>query len=209
MAESRKVVEDATDWAEAQPDPDPATAQRHVYADDAAGAHGRSAVDRRAVHRRWRAVGRSAARWRRLMAVMTYIESVRDTLAEEMRRDDSIVVLGEDVGKKGGVFLATDGLYDEFGGDRVLDTPLDRVDDRGRLDRRRPSPACGRSRRSSSPTSSSRRSTRSCPRRRACASAPTAPSSCPMTCARRMAAASMARCTTRSRSRRSSPTSPA
>ena len=36
----------------------------------------------------------------------------------------TIVVLGEDVGKKGGVFLATDGLYDEFGGDRVLDTPL-------------------------------------------------------------------------------------
>ena len=55
---------------------------------------------------------------------MTLIESVRNTLAEEMRRDDSIVVLGEDVGKKGGVFLATDGLYDEFGGDRVLDTPL-------------------------------------------------------------------------------------
>ena len=58
------------------------------------------------------------------MAVMTYIESIRDTLAGEMRRDESIVVLGEDVGKKGGVFLATDGLYDEFGGDRVLDTPL-------------------------------------------------------------------------------------
>jgi 2-oxoisovalerate dehydrogenase E1 component beta subunit len=58
------------------------------------------------------------------MAVMTMIDSVRGTLAEEMRRDDSIVVLGEDVGKKGGVFLATDGLYDEFGGDRVLDTPL-------------------------------------------------------------------------------------
>jgi 2-oxoisovalerate dehydrogenase E1 component beta subunit len=58
------------------------------------------------------------------MAVMTFIESVRTTLADEMRRDDSIVVLGEDVGKKGGVFLATDGLFDEFGGDRVLDTPL-------------------------------------------------------------------------------------
>jgi 2-oxoisovalerate dehydrogenase E1 component beta subunit len=58
------------------------------------------------------------------MAVMTLIESVRNTLAEEMRRDETIVVLGEDVGKKGGVFLATDGLYDEFGGDRVLDTPL-------------------------------------------------------------------------------------
>ena len=58
------------------------------------------------------------------MAVMTLIESVRETLREEMRRDDTVVVLGEDVGKKGGVFLATDGLYDEFGGDRVLDTPL-------------------------------------------------------------------------------------
>ena len=58
------------------------------------------------------------------MAVQTFVESVRSTLADEMRRDDSIVVLGEDVGKKGGVFLATDGLYDEFGGDRVLDTPL-------------------------------------------------------------------------------------
>ena len=58
------------------------------------------------------------------MAVMTLIDAVRSTLAEEMRRDEAIVVLGEDVGKKGGVFLATDGLYDEFGGDRVLDTPL-------------------------------------------------------------------------------------
>jgi 2-oxoisovalerate dehydrogenase E1 component beta subunit len=56
--------------------------------------------------------------------VMTLIDAVRSTLAEEMRRDEAIVVLGEDVGKKGGVFLATDGLYDEFGGDRVLDTPL-------------------------------------------------------------------------------------
>jgi 2-oxoisovalerate dehydrogenase E1 component beta subunit len=55
---------------------------------------------------------------------MTLLEAIRTTLAEEMRRDESIVVLGEDVGKKGGVFLATDGLYAEFGGDRVLDTPL-------------------------------------------------------------------------------------
>jgi 2-oxoisovalerate dehydrogenase E1 component beta subunit len=58
------------------------------------------------------------------MAVMTLIESIRETLRTEMRRDETMVVLGEDVGKKGGVFLATDGLYDEFGGDRVLDTPL-------------------------------------------------------------------------------------
>ncbi|MBA2254862.1 MAG: alpha-ketoacid dehydrogenase subunit beta [Chloroflexi bacterium] len=58
------------------------------------------------------------------MAVRTMIDSIRETLADEMRRDETIIVLGEDVGKKGGVFLATDGLYDEFGGDRVIDTPL-------------------------------------------------------------------------------------
>ena len=41
-----------------------------------------------------------------------------------MRRDPSTIVLGEDVGRKGGVFLATDGLFDEFGEDRVIDTPI-------------------------------------------------------------------------------------
>jgi 2-oxoisovalerate dehydrogenase E1 component beta subunit len=58
------------------------------------------------------------------MATKTFIEAIRDTLGEEMRRDDSVVILGEDVGKKGGVFLATDGLWAEFGDDRVIDTPL-------------------------------------------------------------------------------------
>jgi 2-oxoisovalerate dehydrogenase E1 component beta subunit len=58
------------------------------------------------------------------MAVKTLLESIRETLAEEMRRDESVIVLGEDVGKKGGVFLATDGLWAEFGDDRVIDTPL-------------------------------------------------------------------------------------
>jgi 2-oxoisovalerate dehydrogenase E1 component beta subunit len=54
----------------------------------------------------------------------TLIEAIRDGMSEEMRRDPSVVVLGEDVGKKGGVFLATDGLWAEFGEDRVIDTPL-------------------------------------------------------------------------------------
>jgi 2-oxoisovalerate dehydrogenase E1 component beta subunit len=58
------------------------------------------------------------------MATKTFIEAIRETMADEMRRDDAVIVLGEDVGKKGGVFLATDGLYDEFGEDRVIDTPL-------------------------------------------------------------------------------------
>jgi 2-oxoisovalerate dehydrogenase E1 component beta subunit len=58
------------------------------------------------------------------MAIRTVIEAVREALAEEMRRDGTIIVLGEDVGKKGGVFLATDGLWAEFGEERVIDTPL-------------------------------------------------------------------------------------
>jgi 2-oxoisovalerate dehydrogenase E1 component beta subunit len=58
------------------------------------------------------------------MAIRTFIEAIRDGLAEEMRRDGSIILLGEDVGRKGGVFLVTDGLWAEFGEERVIDTPL-------------------------------------------------------------------------------------
>jgi len=58
------------------------------------------------------------------MPTKTLIEAIREGLADEMRRDEAIVVLGEDVGVKGGVFLATDGLHAEFGDDRVIDTPL-------------------------------------------------------------------------------------
>src|SRR5437667_690680 len=58
------------------------------------------------------------------MASKTFIDAIRETLADEMRRDESVIVLGEDVGKKGGVFLATDGLWAEFGDNRVIDTPL-------------------------------------------------------------------------------------
>jgi pyruvate dehydrogenase E1 component beta subunit len=58
------------------------------------------------------------------MATMTLIEAVTDALRTEMRNDDRVVVFGEDVGKKGGVFLATQGIQDEFGEDRCFDTPL-------------------------------------------------------------------------------------
>ncbi|MET1031764.1 alpha-ketoacid dehydrogenase subunit beta [Domibacillus tundrae] len=58
------------------------------------------------------------------MAVISYIEAVTMALREEMERDQNVFILGEDVGKKGGVFKATDGLYAQFGEDRVLDTPL-------------------------------------------------------------------------------------
>ncbi|MFW5928854.1 MAG: alpha-ketoacid dehydrogenase subunit beta [Halobacteriota archaeon] len=55
---------------------------------------------------------------------MTLVEAVRDGLHREMERDDDVVVLGEDVGDNGGVFRATEGLIDEYGADRVVDTPL-------------------------------------------------------------------------------------
>ncbi|OHX50579.1 2-oxoisovalerate dehydrogenase [Planococcus salinarum] len=58
------------------------------------------------------------------MAVMNYIDAITLAMKEEMERDENVFVLGEDVGKKGGVFKATAGLYDQFGEDRVLDTPL-------------------------------------------------------------------------------------
>ncbi|MCG3141382.1 MAG: 2-oxoisovalerate dehydrogenase subunit beta [Anaerolineae bacterium] len=54
----------------------------------------------------------------------TVIESIRDTLRQEMTRDERIFILGEDVGVLGGVFRATDGLYNEFGPARVMDAPI-------------------------------------------------------------------------------------
>ncbi|MDH2900735.1 MAG: alpha-ketoacid dehydrogenase subunit beta [archaeon] len=58
------------------------------------------------------------------MPTINIVQAVNQALKEEMRRDDRIVVLGEDVGRDGGVFRATEGLYDEFGPERVMDTPL-------------------------------------------------------------------------------------
>ena len=58
------------------------------------------------------------------MPEQTVIEAVRDTMRAEMRRDETVILLGEDIGNRGGVFLATDGFIEEFGADRVIDTPL-------------------------------------------------------------------------------------
>lgn len=58
------------------------------------------------------------------MAEITLVQAVNDALKEEMRRDDNVVVLGEDVGVNGGVFRCTADLHKEFGEGRVIDTPL-------------------------------------------------------------------------------------
>ena len=58
------------------------------------------------------------------MAELNILEAIRSGLDEEMARDDRVMILGEDVGKKGGVFGATEGLWAKYGDKRVLDTPL-------------------------------------------------------------------------------------
>ncbi len=58
------------------------------------------------------------------MREATYLDAIREALAEEMRRDPKVFILGEDVGAYGGAFGVTQGLYDEFGDMRVVDTPI-------------------------------------------------------------------------------------
>jgi pyruvate/2-oxoglutarate/acetoin dehydrogenase E1 component len=58
------------------------------------------------------------------MAEMTYLQAISDGLRSEMRRDETVFCLGEDIGVFGGAFKVTAGFHEEFGADRVLDTPL-------------------------------------------------------------------------------------
>ena len=58
------------------------------------------------------------------MATTTYVEAIRQGIQEEMARDETVFVLGEDVGVYGGAFKVTAGLIEEFGEDRVIDTPI-------------------------------------------------------------------------------------
>jgi 2-oxoisovalerate dehydrogenase E1 component beta subunit len=58
------------------------------------------------------------------LTVKSVIEAVREAITEEMRRDTKVFVIGEDVGVRGGVFLATQGLMEEFGSERIIDAPL-------------------------------------------------------------------------------------
>jgi len=105
------------------------------------------------------------------MKPITYIEAITLALREEMRRDDRVCMLGEDIGPYGGVFKATMGLHAEFGDMRVLDSPLSEslivgASIGAAMAGLRPVP------RSSSPISSPARSIRSWSRRRACSIAP-------------------------------------
>ena len=58
------------------------------------------------------------------MTEKSNVQAVHDTLLAEFRRDDRYILLGEDVGVRGGVFRVSDGFIEEFGRDRIIDTPV-------------------------------------------------------------------------------------
>ena len=58
------------------------------------------------------------------MSIKTYANAIKDVIAEEMRRDNTVFVMGEDVAEQGGIFGCTRGLLDEFGEARVRNTPI-------------------------------------------------------------------------------------
>src|ERR1700757_494208 len=58
------------------------------------------------------------------MATLTYLQAISAALRDELRADERVLVMGEDIGVFGGAFKVTDGFVSEFGTDRVMDTPL-------------------------------------------------------------------------------------
>ncbi len=107
-ARVRLEVEEAVAFAETSPPPDPATANLHVLADPLNPAV---------------ALGAEQPRDGRLVE-MNYLEAVRDGVAEEMRRNPHLLYFGEGIGERGGSFAHTKGLWQEFSGKRVIDTPI-------------------------------------------------------------------------------------
>lgn len=73
------------------------------------------------------------------MREITYVEAIREALAQKMAEDPTVFLIGEDIGIYGGAFGATAGLIQQFGEERVIDTPISERDcrgmHRGRLDR--------------------------------------------------------------------------
>jgi 2-oxoisovalerate dehydrogenase E1 component len=101
-----KVVQGSVDFARAAPEPDAATVRAHVYAEPInppeAVAANPSATTR----------------------TQSWLDAVRDGIAEEMRRDRHILYFGEGTGERGGTFAHTKGLWQEFGPERMVDTPI-------------------------------------------------------------------------------------
>jgi 2-oxoisovalerate dehydrogenase E1 component len=115
-AEIDTIVEDAQDFAESSPWPDPDTAGRFVFSETNGVANHTS----RARSSPKSAPGTSTDTSRQI----TYMQATLEAMAEEMARNPTIFVMGEGVGKRGGNFKTTTGLYDLYGPARLCDTPI-------------------------------------------------------------------------------------
>ena len=100
------VVDEALDFARSSPEPDPATVRRHVFADPINPPE---------------ALGTPRAGETRAQG---WLEAVRDGIAEEMRANPAILYFGEGTGERGGSFAHTKDLWQEFGPERMVDTPI-------------------------------------------------------------------------------------
>jgi 2-oxoisovalerate dehydrogenase E1 component len=109
-----KAIDTATAFAIASPSPDPAEVEQDVFAPYVV-TPARIEAERRL---------RERVRTDPKMPRKRYSEALRDAMREEMKRDPSVFVMGEDVGLYGGAYAATRGLFDEFGPKRVMDTPI-------------------------------------------------------------------------------------
>jgi len=111
---AEKAIEKATEFALASPMPDPAEVEQDVYV-----LKNPTPAEIEAERRL-----RERVRTDTTIPKRRYSEAIRDALREEMLRDPKVFVMGEDVGLYGGAYAATRGLFEEFGGERIIDTPI-------------------------------------------------------------------------------------
>ena len=158
-AEVRAEVDAAAKQALAGPMPDPATATDRLFA--SREAEEILLEDGQAPWSGFRVPSSSE---------MTYLRAISDGLRTEMRDDERVLLMGEDIGVYGGAFKVTDGFIEEFGADRVMDTPLAESGIVGTAVGAAVV-GCARSARCSSPTSYPAASTRSSTSRARCSTA--------------------------------------
>lgn len=104
-ARVQAIVDDAVEFARRSPEPDPTSVLAHCWSEPMSDVTPAAAASKATVTQGW-------------------LEAVRDGIAEEMRRDPHILYFGEGTGERGGSFAHTKGLWTEFGGDRMIDTPI-------------------------------------------------------------------------------------
>jgi 2-oxoisovalerate dehydrogenase E1 component len=110
-AEVAALVAEAHQFAEASPWPEPATATQHVFSEVGPACRAGPEVP-------------EVPSGRRDLPEITFMQATHDALAEEMARDPTIFVLGEGIGKRGGNFRTTAGLFEQYGPERLCDTPI-------------------------------------------------------------------------------------